>query len=128
RLASRSLVRLEPVRLSQVRADSHDNRPGGIPFPRHEARPALPRPPTGGEQALPIRDEPAGPPQSPPEPVAPEARAPELRGPAGAASGGSLQDPRQERNRDWDQPEHRGHPAGGRYSRLEGGSIASARG
>src|SRR5437773_1448415 len=75
RLAPRPLVRLEPVCLPQVRADSHDNRPGRTPFPRHEARPALLGPPTGREQALPLRDEPARPPQSPPEPVAPEARA-----------------------------------------------------
>src|SRR5207247_654465 len=83
------------------------------PFPCHETRPALLGSPTGGEQALPFRDEPARSPQSPPESVVPEARAPELRGSAGTASGGHIQEPRQERNRDGDQSEPWGHPLGG---------------
>src|SRR5205809_8010644 len=99
RLAARSIVRLERVRLPQVRADSHDNRPGGIPFPCHETRPALLGSATGGEQALPFRDEPARSPQSPPESVVPEARAPELRGSAGTASGGLFSQFRPERIR-----------------------------
>jgi len=127
RLAARSIVRLERVRLPQVRADSHDNRPGGIPFPCHETRPALLGSPTGGEQALPFRDEPARSPQSPPESVVPEARAPELRGSAGTASGGHIQEPRQERNRDGDQSEPWGHPLGGGDSRREGLSLARRR-
>ncbi len=112
---------------AQVRADSHDNRPGGIPFPCHETRPALLGSPTGGEQALPFRDEPARSPQSPPESVVPEARAPELRGSAGTASGGHIQEPRQERNRDGDQSEPWGHPLGGGDSRREGLSLARRR-
>src|SRR5439155_23892509 len=66
RLAARSIVRLEPVRLPQVRADSLDNRRAGIPFPCYETRPSLPGSPSAGDQALPCRDEPARSPQSPP--------------------------------------------------------------
>src|SRR5205823_5134574 len=80
-----------------------------------------------GEQALPFRDEPARSPQSPPESVVPEARAPELRGSAGTASGGHIQEPRQERNRDGDQSEPWGHPLGGGDSRREGLSLARRR-